>query len=253
MSMAIDREANVESVYGSYTAIGNSTGLSPTSNWFDAAIAKSDDWTTQNIAKANQMLTAAGYKMGPNGIRLMPNGKPMSFTLETGSTSADYVQSSQNVAADIKKIGINLTVTPKAWNTVISDVELGHFQIAHMFEQLGTTPYTFYDFYMSCKNIEPIGKLALQNFGRFCDPKATKLLAQFASANTPSAQHQIADELQAEFAKVAPVIPLFTQPDWGEFNTARFTGWPSAANPYATGQTRYPGAVIVLTTVKPVS
>jgi peptide/nickel transport system substrate-binding protein len=49
------------------------------------------------------------------------------------------------------------------------------------------------------------------------------------------------------------VIPLFTQPDWGEFDTARFTGFPSASNPYATGQTRYPGAVIVLTTIKPVS
>jgi peptide/nickel transport system substrate-binding protein len=252
MSMAINREANVESVYGSYTAIGNSTGLSPTSNWFDAAIARSDDWTSQNIAKANQMLTAAGYKMGPNGIRLMPNGKPMTFTLETGSTSADYVQSSQNVAADIKKIGINLVVTPKAWNTVISDVELGHFQVAHMFEQLGTTPYTFYDFYMSCHNIVPIGKTAVQNFGRFCDPVATKLLAQFSAANTQPAQQKIADELQAEFARVAPVIPLFTQPDWGEFNTARFTGWPSATNQYATGQTRYPGAVIVLTTVRPV-
>jgi peptide/nickel transport system substrate-binding protein len=251
MSMAINREANVTSVYGTYTATGNSTGLSPTSNWFDPAIAKSDDWTTQNIARANQMLTAAGYKMGPDGIRLMPDGKPMTFTLETGSTSSDYVQSSQNVAADIKKIGINLVVTPKAWNTVISDVELGHFQVAHMFEQLGTTPYTFYDFYMSCKNITPVGKVAVQNFGRFCDPAATKLLAQFAAANTQPAQQKIADELQAEFAKVAPVIPLFTQPDWGEFNTARFTGWPSASDPYATGQTRYPGAVIVLTTVRP--
>ena len=77
-------------------------------------------------------------------------------------------------------------------------------------------------------------------------------LAQAAAANTPSAQQQIADALQTEFARVAPVIPLFTQPDWGEFNTARFTGFPSASNPYATGQTRYPGAVIVLTTVKPV-
>ncbi|HUZ24655.1 MAG TPA: ABC transporter substrate-binding protein [Streptosporangiaceae bacterium] len=252
ISMAINREANVESVYGSYTAIGNSTGLSPTSSFFDPAVAKADDWTTQNVAKANAMLTAAGYKMGSNGVRLTPSGKPMSYTLETGSTSSDYVQSAQNVAADVKKIGINLMVTPKAWNTVISDVELGHFQIAHMFEQLGTTPFTFYDFYMGCSNIVPIGKLALQNFGRYCDPKATKLLAQFAAANTPSAQQQIADALQTEFARVAPVIPLFTQPDWGEFNTARFTGFPSASNPYATGQTRYPGAVIVLTTVKPV-
>jgi len=253
ISLAINREANVESVYGSYTATGNSTGLSPTSNWFDSSIAKSDDWTTQNVAKANAMLDAAGFKKGPNGIRVSPSGKPLTFTLETGSTSADYVQSSQNVAADVKKIGINLVVTPKAWNTVISDVELGHFQVAHMFEQLGTTPYTFYDFYMNCDNVVKVGKMALQNWGRFCDPKATKLLAKFAAANTQPAQQAIADQLQAEFAKVAPVVPLFTQPDWGEFNTARFTGFPSASDPYATGQTRYPGAVLVLTTIRPKS
>ncbi len=253
ISLAINREANVESVYGSYTATGNSTGLSPTSNWFDSSVASADDWTTQNIAKANAMLDAAGFKRGPNGIRVSPAGKPLTFTLETGSTSSDYVQSSQNVAADVKKIGINLVVTPKAWNTVISDVELGHFQVAHMFEQLGTTPYTFYDFYMSCDNVVKVGKTALQNWGRFCDPKATKLLARFAAANTQSAQQSIANQLQAEFAKVAPVVPLFTQPDWGEFNTARFTGFPSASDPYATGQTRYPGAVLVLTTIRPKS
>jgi peptide/nickel transport system substrate-binding protein len=253
ISMAINRQANVDSVYGSYTAVGNSTGLSPDSNWFDPAVAKADDWTTQDISKANAMLDAAGYKRGPNGIRVTPSGQPMSYTIETGSTSTDYVQSAENAAADVSKIGIKLTVVPKAWNTVISDVELGHFQIAHMFEQLGTTPYTFYDFYMGCGNVVPIGKLATQDWGRFCDPAATKLLAAFAAASAPAAQRQAADELQAEFARVAPVIPLFTQPDWGEFNTTQFAGFPNASNPYATGQSRYPGAVLVLTTVKPVS
>ena len=162
ISMAINREANVSSVYGSYTAVGNSTGVSPTFTFYDPAIQAANDWTTQNIAKANQMLDAAGFKRGPNGIRVSPSGQQLSFTLETGLTSADYVQSSQNVAADVAKIGIKLTVTPKAWNTVISDVELGSFQIAHMFEQVATTPYTFFNFYMSCNNIVPIGKVALQ-------------------------------------------------------------------------------------------
>jgi peptide/nickel transport system substrate-binding protein len=199
------------------------------------------------------MLTAAGYKMGPNGVRLMPDGKPMSFTIETGSTSADYVQSSQIVTADEAKIGVKLTVTPKGWSTVLSDVQLGSFQVALMSESLGTTPYSFYDFSMGCENVVPVGKTATENWGRFCDQKATSLLTQFAAATTQAAQTQIADQLETIFAADAPVIPLFTQPDWGEFDTARFTGFPSASNPYATGQTRYPGAVIVLTTIKPVS
>ena len=253
IGMAINGQANVDSVYGSYTAPGNSTGISPNSTWFDSSVAQSDNWTTQNIAKANAMLTAAGYKMGPNGVRLMPDGKPMSFTIETGSTSADYVQSSQIVTADEAKIGIKLTVTPKGWSTVLSDVQLGSFQVALMSETLGTTPYSFYDFSMGCENVVPVGKTATENWGRFCDQKATSLLTQFAAATTQAAQTQIADQLETIFAADAPVIPLFTQPDWGEFDTARFTGFPSASNPYATGQTRYPGAVIVLTTIKPVS
>ena len=227
ISMAINRQTNVDSVYGAYTAVGNSTGLNPGSNFFDAAVAATNTWTTENVAKANAMLTAAGYKMGSNGVRVTPSGKPMSYTLETGGTSTDYVQSIQNISADVKAIGINLIVTPKAWNTVTSDVQLGHFQMAHMYGELGTTPYTFFDFYMSCSNDVPIGKSALQDWGRVCDPTATKLLAQFAAVTTPAAQHGVADKLQAEFAKEAPVIPLFIQPDWGEFNTTRFTGWPS--------------------------
>ena len=253
IGMAINGQANVDAVYGSYTAPGNSTGISPNSDWFDPPVAAADNWSTQNIAKANAMLTAAGYKMGPNGVRLMPDGKPMNFTIETGSTSADYIQSSQDVAADEKKIGIDLTVTPKGWSTVLSDVQLGHFEVAHMSETLGTTPYSFYDFSMGCENVVPVGKTATENWGRFCDKKATSLLTQFAATADPTTQQQIADKLEAEFASQAPVIPLFTQPDWGEFDTARFTGFPSASNPYATGQTRYPGAVIVLTTIKPVS
>jgi peptide/nickel transport system substrate-binding protein len=253
MGMAINGQANVDSVYGSYTAPGNSTGISPNSTWFDSSVAQSDNWTTQNIAKADAMLTAAGYKMGPNGVRLMPDGKPMSFTIETGSTSADYVQSSQIVTADEAKIGIKLTVTPKGWSTVLSDVQLGSFQVSLMSESLGTTPYSFYDFSMGCENVVAVGKTATENWGRFCDQKATSLLTQFAAATAPAAQTKIANQLETIFASDAPVIPLFTQPDWGEFDTARFTGFPSASNPYATGQTRYPGAVIVLTTIKPVS
>lgn len=253
MSLAINRKANVESVYGSYVNVSNATGLDPksTSQWFDPSLIASGDWTVQDVAQANTMLDAAGYKRGPDGTRMTPAGAKMSYTVETGSTSTDFVASAQNVARDVKAIGINLTVVPKDWNTVISDVSLGQYDIAHMFGIAGATPYDFYYSMMSCDAVQPVGKMATANYARYCDRKATATLDRFAAATDVDAQHAIGVELQQAFVADAPMVPLFTAPDWGEFNTTRFTGFPSQANPYATGQSRYPGAVIVLTTVKP--
>ncbi len=251
MSMAIDRTADVQAVYGNYVSTSNATGLDPHSTWFDSSALSPFDWTKLDVAKANQILDAAGYKRGAGGIRTTPSGAKMQYTIETGSTSTDFVASAQNIARDLKAIGIDLTVTPKDWNAVISDVSLGHFQLAHMYGDLGPTPYDFYNFTMSCNTVVPVGKETNLNWGRYCDKRATKLLTAFAAATDPATQKSIADELQKVFVADAPIIPLFTAPDWGEFNTTKFTDFPSESDPYATGQSRYPGAVIVLTTVKP--
>jgi peptide/nickel transport system substrate-binding protein len=253
MSMAIDRKADVESVYGNYVSTSNSTGLDQTSMkaWYDPTISSANPWTNEDVTQANHMLDSAGYKRGSGGVRTTPSGAKMAYTLETGSTSTDFVASAQNIARGLKAIGVKLTVTPKDWNAVISDVSLGHFQLAHMYGDAGPTPYDFYNFTMSCDTVVPVGKDTTLNWDRYCDKHATQLLSRFAAATDPSTQKSLANQLQQAFASDAPIIPLFTAPDWGEFNTTRFTGFPSAKNPYATGQSRYPGAVIVLTTVKP--
>ena len=37
-------------------------------------------------------------------------------------------------------------------------------------------------------------------------------------------------------AKNLPVIPTTTAADWFEYNSQYFTGWPTQANPYDSGQ-----------------
>ena len=54
------------------------------------------------------------------------------------------------------------------------------------------------------------------------------------------------------FDELAPVVPLFPGPRWGAYNTSRFTGFPTEADPYATLSTRGPTTVLVLTTLEPV-
>ena len=59
-------------------------------------------------------------------------------------------------------------------------------------------------------------------------------------------------ELQAVFAAELPAIPLFPGPAWGAANARLFTGFPSAADPWATlSPNRSPESLLVLTALEP--
>jgi peptide/nickel transport system substrate-binding protein len=54
--------------------------------------------------------------------------------------------------------------------------------------------------------------------------------------------------MQMLYATSAPAIPLFPGPQWGEYNTTRFTGFPSEEDPYAVLSTyQHPDRLLVMT------
>jgi peptide/nickel transport system substrate-binding protein len=51
----------------------------------------------------------------------------------------------------------------------------------------------------------------------------------------------------------APAIPLFPGPQWGEYNSSRFTGFPDQDDPYALlPPWATPDRLLVLTSIRPV-
>ena len=121
-----------------------------------------------------------------------------------------------------------------------------------MWSNNGATPYEYFRGVMSTKMVQPVGKQATENYHRFGDKKADKLIDAFAAATDESAQREQMNGLQELYDKDAPVVPLFTGPEWGAYTDARFTGWPSEENPYATLGNRNGSTVLVLTSLKPV-
>ena len=61
----------------------------------------------------------------------------------------------------------------------------------------------------------------------------------------------VVNQLQQIYDAEAPLVPLFTGPEWGAYSDARFTGWPSESNPYATLSTRGATTTLVLTSLVP--
>ncbi|HEY6275407.1 MAG TPA: peptide ABC transporter substrate-binding protein [Streptosporangiaceae bacterium] len=103
---AIDRQAIVKTSLLGHGQPGSSIIPPATGHWYDPAVTP----TPFSLAKAAQLLDQAGYKMGPNGLRIA-NGHPMSYTviMPSDTTGGYGDRSFAIIQADFKKIGIQLS------------------------------------------------------------------------------------------------------------------------------------------------
>jgi peptide/nickel transport system substrate-binding protein len=253
LSMAIDREAVTTVAMQEYTHPADCTGLSGAyEQWTSTSVADACDWTNRDVDAANALLDEAGYPMGSDGVRTMPDGSPFTFDISVGGTSSDWISVANILSQNLDEVGIEADVTSPDWSAVVASYEDGSFDSGIVWSNNAPTPYQFYNGVMSTKTVVPVGEQATQNYHRFGLPEADDLLTEFAESADPEEQAEVVDELQALFSENAPVIPLFPGPRWGAYNTTRFTGFPNEDDPYATLSTRAPTTVLVLTTLEPV-
>jgi peptide/nickel transport system substrate-binding protein len=195
--------------------------------------------TSYDPAKAKQVLEAAGWKMGSNGVFEL-NGKPLAFTIEDPSAYTDYITDDQIIAQELKQVGMNVSVQGVSVQKFGTDVNDGTFQMVNRYSTVGPTPYFMYDQFLDDSITAPIGKNATGDFERFYSPQAQALLTQFASTN--DAQTQLNDIVGMEkiVATQLPIIPIIYSVAWFDYSSSHFTGWPSPSNPYDVGQPEGP-------------
>ncbi|MFC8798056.1 ABC transporter substrate-binding protein [Promicromonospora sp. NPDC057138] len=252
LSMAIDREQIVDVAMQGYTYPADCTGLSGAYDpWRDPDLADSCEWTQHSVEAANALLDEAGYPRGGDGNRTLKDGSPFTATISVGSTSSDWLSVAEIISQNLAEIGVEASVDSPDWSAVVAGYEDGSFDSGIVWSNNAPTPYQFYRGVMSTATVKPEGEKTLENYHRFGDKQADALLDEFAATTDEDAQRTVVDELQAEFDAEAPVIPLFPSPEWGAYTDARFTGWPTEENPYATLSTRAPTTVLVLTTLEP--
>jgi peptide/nickel transport system substrate-binding protein len=253
LSMAIDREAVTTVAMQEYTHPADCTGLSGAyEQWTSTSVAEACDWTNRDVDAANALLDEAGYPMGSDGVRTMPDGSPFTFDISVGGTSSDWLSVANILSQNLDEVGVEGKVKSPDWSAVVASYEDGSFDSGIVWSNNAPTPYQFYSGVMSTKTVVPVGEQSTQNYHRFGLPEADDLLTEFAESADPEEQAEAVGELQALFSENAPVIPLFPGPRWGAYNTTRFTGFPNEDDPYATLSTRAPTTVLVLTTLEPV-
>ncbi len=235
MAYAINRKkASTVGEYG-YEPPSNQAGIvTPTfSSWLDSAQAASyGNNYAYNPAKAISILTAAGFKKGPDGI-MAKGGQKLSFTVTNNGGYSDWVAAVNVIQQDLKAVGIQ--VTPKnlaqpAWEAAIYN---GNYQLGYYNETGGPTPYYELRQWLYSGNSAPIGQPAGSNFERYSNPATDALLNSYAGTTDPATQHAIVSKLQKVMLEQVPVIPVTEAVDWYQYDTGSFSGWVTQSNPYA--------------------
>jgi peptide/nickel transport system substrate-binding protein len=241
ISLALDRQRMINTGVWGKSVPANATGLpvGPFVDWIDKSVVDSgSSWIGMDPDKSKAMLDEAGYKLGADGIRVSPDGKPLSFTIMVTQGWDDWVSACQTIAENLKDVGIDVQVKQVAESAWTNATFAGQFDMSLASARVTATPFEFYQSNMTVATVKPIDTPAPSNQQRYGDPKADELLGKFAASADPAEQKAIMVELEKMFAEAAPLIPLYEQPDWGLYNTRRITGFPTADNPYAPLNTR---------------
>ncbi|MBT3250458.1 MAG: ABC transporter substrate-binding protein [Candidatus Marinimicrobia bacterium] len=253
ISLAINRELIVRVAMYDYTIPAHPTaladGLAP---WRSPTATENGDWVEYDIERANEMLDNAGFKKGPNGIRLLPDGKELFFDISIVSGWSDWIRAAQVISQNLKLVGINTRVKTRDFGAWLSSMQNGEFDMGIAWTEKGPTPYRLYRGLMSSEFLKPVGETAEVNWHRFASDEVDSLCVAFEKTSDKEEIKQIIYRMQEIFVDNAPAIPLFAEPSWGQYNTKRFTNFPTEKNPYAQISPNYPPEnLLVLVNVEP--
>ncbi|MBV9832227.1 MAG: ABC transporter substrate-binding protein, partial [Marmoricola sp.] len=123
LAYAIDRATVSRLGESGYQQPANQTGVVlPTyQGWYDSSIAQ----PSYNPAKAQQILTSAGYTKGSDGIFRDKSGNRLAFTIKTISGFSDWDASLQVIAQELKAAGIDVTVEDENSGPYTTDLQTG--------------------------------------------------------------------------------------------------------------------------------
>ena len=185
-SFAIDRNAIVSTAELGYATV--SGPLAPSTSWATPT-ARFPSYT-QNVARARQMLSEAGY---PNGF---------STRIVTSPTYEGGVAVAQVIQEQLRAIGVNATLETIEWGTYINRWVARDFDT--MIELRGGDPDPDRFLYRSFH-----GTGAVNNF-LFKDGGIDRLLERGRVNLEADARKPIYDELQRALIEAAPALFLYT-------------------------------------------
>lgn len=194
-----------------------------------------------NIAKAREILTAAGYSWNEQNQLLDKSGKPLrELNLECPQGWTDWEDVIKVVIGSFKQLGIAAKEKFVDYGVWDRDVKQGTFdlimktQTADLFP---STPWKRFEQVMGSRDNKAVGEMVYSNFGRYKNPRADELLSQIPKLKDEAQLLAAYRELNKIFMQDVPVLPLMYRPtQFYQFSTRHWKNFPTEENPYAAPQ-----------------
>jgi peptide/nickel transport system substrate-binding protein len=253
ISLAIDRTAISQQAEGGLEPpVSNASGLTlPIFQQFlSPTVANQTLPAHADPAAAKQVLEQAGYVMGSDGFFRTKSGQELSLDITNPSSFADYATGDQLIAGWLRKAGINATFVGQSVTAWSSDIATGNFQLTAHWSQTSVSPYQLYNDWL---NSAQATNNAAGDYERLKDPTVDAALNKLAADNTVASQQSDLAPIEQYVAQNLPIIPTVYGVVFDEYNTSKFTGWPTASNPYESGSPNTPTNEVVVLRLRPIS
>jgi peptide/nickel transport system substrate-binding protein len=231
LAYAIDVPGIVNTAYAGLVAPASPTALLPTlSKYDDQAVIDQLGWT-YDTAKAKELLAAAGYKdTDGDGFVEAPDGSKIELEVTCPNGWTDWMAAIDVIATSAQAAGINVkAATPDygAWNTALQG---GTFNMTlNNWASMSNTPWTVYNLLFN----HPIREqMQSGNFGRYDNQEIFDLVDGLAKvpADDEAGMKDAVSKIQEKMLTDVPMIPLWYNGLWAQFNDSVWTNWPIDGN-----------------------
>ena len=194
--------------------------LSPVQEYYRWQVP-ADQQYTYDPAKAKAILSAAGYKMGPGGIRVAPNGKPLKFRLAAMTDYPMDVTAAKLISGYLKRVGIGTTLQ------VMDEGAFTNDNYSNANDDLYIWNWN--------ADIDPgyilstftTGQLLDGSDSEYTNPQYDALYVKQSEAMDPVARRAIIDQMQEILYRDSPYAILWYNTNIQAFRTDKWTGYSS--------------------------
>jgi len=192
LAYATDRESLVKFLLHGQARVAS--GILPPNHWaYEANVTQySTDYT-----RAGQLLDAAGFPRGTNGVRLH-------LTLKT-STEEQARLVGAALQEQWRKVGIELELRPLELATLLSDAVRGNFQLVYARWVGANNDPDVFEFVFSSKRFPPDGA----NRGHYRNPRIDALTEQIRVEMERGERKALCSDVQKILAEDLPYLPLW--------------------------------------------
>jgi peptide/nickel transport system substrate-binding protein len=217
INWALDKPAIAAVAMGGLAPAGTSL-LSPVDTFFHWNVPPAEQYS-YDPAKAAQILDDAGYKMGPKGIRVAANGKPLKFRLAALNEYPMDITAAKKISAYLKDVGIGITLQ------VMDESAFTNANYDNVDDDLYIWSWT--------ADIDPgyilsvftTDQILNSSDSEYSNPVYDKLFTDQAQAVIPADRKRIIDEMQQILYRDSPYSILWYNVLIQAYRTDKWTGY----------------------------